>query len=60
MSEATGLDRPMQDHYALLAAGRRRDVEQVVALLCEHIDHTRKELMASERERRRAQDGMAG
>lgn len=53
MSEATGLDRPMQDHYALLDACRQRDVERVVALLAEHIDHTRKELLANERERER-------
>ena len=53
MSEATGLERPMQDHYALLDACRKRDVERVVEILRDHIDHTRKELLASERERER-------
>lgn len=60
MSEATGQERPMQDHYALLAACRKRDVEQVVELLREHIDHTRKELLASERERLQAADRRHG
>ncbi|MFT4240702.1 MAG: GntR family transcriptional regulator [Acidovorax sp.] len=59
MSEATGLDRPMQDHYALLDACRQRDVERVVDLLREHIDHTRKELLATERERLHAQERAA-
>jgi len=54
MSEATGLERPMQDHHALLAACRARDVERVVELLRDHIDHTRKELLATERERQQA------
>ena len=56
MSEATGLERPMQDHYALLAACRERNVERVVELLHEHIDHTRKELQADERARLHAQE----
>jgi DNA-binding GntR family transcriptional regulator len=51
MSEATGRDKPMEDHYALLAACRARDVARVVALLEEHIDHTRRELLATARER---------
>ena len=51
MSEATGLERPMRDHYALLEACRAGDAELVVSLLRDHIDHTRKELQASERQR---------
>lgn len=51
MSEATGRDRPMADHYALLKACRARDVDKVVSLLEAHIDHTRKELLATARER---------
>lgn len=49
MSEATGRDKPMEDHYALLRACRERDVDKVVKLLQEHIDHTRKELLATAR-----------
>ncbi|RIX72092.1 GntR family transcriptional regulator [Acidovorax cavernicola] len=49
MSEATGREKPMEDHYALLAACRERDVQKVVMLLEAHIDHTRKELMATAR-----------
>ncbi|MBB6564050.1 DNA-binding GntR family transcriptional regulator [Acidovorax soli] len=50
MSTATGKDKPQSDHYQLVAACRARDVTKVVTLLEEHIDNTRKELLATARE----------
>lgn len=49
MSNATGKDRPQEDHRRLLEACRRRDVQTVVRLLEEHILETKRELMATVR-----------
>ena len=49
MSQATGKERPQEDHRKILEACRRRDVQAVVALLEEHITDTRRELLATAR-----------
>lgn len=50
MSQATGKEKPQQDHYKILAACRRRDVGAVVSLLEAHILATRNEIKAMARE----------
>ncbi len=49
MSQATGKERPQEDHYRILEACRARDVPRVVQLLEEHILDTKRELMATAR-----------
>jgi DNA-binding GntR family transcriptional regulator len=46
MSKATGKEGPQSDHYRILEACRRRDTQEVVRLLEEHINETRRELLA--------------
>lgn len=46
MSKATGKEGPQADHYRMLEAARRRDVEAVVSMLEDHIRETKRELLA--------------
>jgi len=57
MSHVTGKGKPQSDHYRLLEHCRKRDVAQVVALLEEHIQDTKRELMASVRDDDRFMEG---
>jgi DNA-binding GntR family transcriptional regulator len=57
MSQATGKERPQQDHRKIVEACRRRDVQTVVALLEEHIMETRRELLATARAAEEAGEG---
>lgn len=56
MSQATGKERPQQDHRRIVEACRRRDVQAVVALLEEHIMETRREILATARAAEEAGD----
>lgn len=46
VTEASGLERPMQEHDEILAACRAGDVVEAVRLLRRHIETTRKEVAA--------------
>jgi DNA-binding GntR family transcriptional regulator len=46
VSRTVGKERPQQEHYKILAACQKGDVDRAVHLLGEHIAHTQKSLMA--------------
>ncbi len=51
VSRTVGRERPQHEHYQLLGACRKGDVDRAVYLLGEHIENTRKSLMALTRRR---------
>lgn len=51
MTEASGLDRPNEEHHAILSACETGDVEQAVELLRAHIETSKKETAARLRRR---------
>lgn len=52
VSLAAGKDVPQRQHYQILTACRAGDVNTAVKLLEEHIEHTRKSLLAADRRAR--------
>jgi DNA-binding GntR family transcriptional regulator len=46
ISRTVGKERPQREHYELIAACRKGDVDRAVRLLDAHIVHTQKSLMA--------------
>ena len=51
VSRTVGKERPQHEHYQLLGACRKGDVDRALYLLGEHIENTRKSLMALARRR---------
>jgi len=49
ISQATGKEGPQSDHYKIVAACRRHDTATVVQYLEEHIQSTKRELLAMQR-----------
>ncbi|WOH63756.1 GntR family transcriptional regulator [Bradyrhizobium sp. BWA-3-5] len=49
VSSTTGKERPQKEHYAILEACRRGDVDSGVALLRNHLLHTQKTVIAANR-----------
>ncbi|GGC66258.1 GntR family transcriptional regulator [Undibacterium terreum] len=48
ISHTVGREQPQREHHALLEALRRKDVEQAVSLLEQHIAHTQSVLLAAQ------------
>jgi DNA-binding GntR family transcriptional regulator len=57
VSLAAGKERPQREHYAMLEACRRGDIDGAARMLEEHIIHTQKSLLAAARHRPRSSRG---
>lgn len=57
VSLAAGKERPQREHYAMLDACRRGDIEGAARILEEHIVHTQKSLVAAARHRPQSSRG---